>query len=82
VQTLQPPTMTYRLSGGFSPDNGLLVIADYGAPTRIYDTKTWRVVRQLPITAFAAAFSPDGKYLAAGNGWDIDLWRVADLVAP
>jgi serine/threonine protein kinase/WD40 repeat protein len=69
----------------FSPDGRWLLIAT-GTEFGIWETGTWRPVRQIPLeqtgdVAAAAAFSLDGKVLAVAVSltavrlWDADTWR-------
>ncbi len=64
----------------FSPDGRWLAVAYRTSPAVIYDTQTWQIVGQLPYTSTAVAFSPDGEYLAVGVSWDVEIWRVSDLI--
>lgn len=81
VQSLQPQN-ELPTSVSYSVDGHWLAIGNYPAYIRIYDTQTWQVRRELQIAAFEVAFSPNGEYLAATDGWDIDIWKVSDLIAP
>lgn len=58
----------------FSPDGALLAVAsEYGNAVTLYSTKTWEVVRTIPLNTLgnlgALRYSPDGRTLAvAGHG--------------
>lgn len=54
----------------YSPDGSLLATGDLQGAIIIWDTETWRPLRQLTGMApgvWSLAFSPDGKRLAAGS---------------
>ncbi|GIK67118.1 MAG: hypothetical protein BroJett018_49120 [Chloroflexota bacterium] len=67
-------------SASFSPDGRLVAVAYMDRPGVIYDIQTQAIVGYLPNTGFAVAFSPDGEYLAVGVSWDVEIWRVSDLI--
>ena len=60
----------------FSPDGALLV--DLSDPVRVYRTSDWMLVAALSNQNQAAAFTPDGHYLAAAGRSQIQFWRVSD----
>lgn len=64
----------------FSPDSQQLAVVTEGQ-TQIRKMKTWEVLRQFEpredFTFNAAAFSPDGKWLALANLLDVSLWELA-----
>jgi len=71
----------------WSPDARLLACCNDRA-VRVYRTDDWRLVRLFAHSAFHAAFSPDGKWLASASGYPcygerawadnaIRLWDVA-----
>ena len=72
----------------YSPDGQLLAIANTNNTVRLWDTSTHTTVRTFSghtDDVSCAAFSPDGRYLAAGaGGWDlpsdstIKMWRLSD----
>lgn len=68
------------ISASYSPDGKLLAIGSLYARGLILDTQTWRVLAALPHPTMGIAFSPDGKWLAANASWEIQLWRVEDLL--
>lgn len=41
---------------------------------------TWEETIAIPGSYQAAAFSPDGRWLAANQSWDIQIWDVAELM--
>ena len=64
----------------FSP-NGSLLAALVGRAIEIWETKTGRLVKSVPLPGnyssnFAVSFSPDGKWLAAGVDDRIALWET------
>jgi WD40 repeat protein len=63
----------------FSPDRQQLVVVTEGQ-AQIRQMKTWAVLRQFEpredFTFNAAAFSPDGKWLAIANLLDVSLWEL------
>ena len=70
----------------FSPRGDLLASAGKDGTARIWDTTTWRLVREINASATevnVAAFSPDGKTLATVDDegklklWDIATGRLA-----
>jgi WD40 repeat protein/serine/threonine protein kinase len=73
------------LSAAYSPDGGLFAISSALGYARVWDTATWR--EQVTMRGYfgglaSVAFSPDGKRLATGSGyeqalrlWDTDSWR-------
>lgn len=68
------------VSASFSPDGQFLAIGFFSDSPVIYDTQTWKIVGRLPYTGNAVAFSPDSQYLAVGVSWDVEIWRVSDLI--
>ncbi|MBZ0319982.1 MAG: hypothetical protein K8L91_26460 [Anaerolineae bacterium] len=64
----------------FSPDGKYLVVGGPYAAIEILDTQIWESVGTIPTPSFAVAFSPDGEYLAVGVSWDVEIWRVSDLI--
>ena len=56
------------LSVAFSPDGQSLAVASSGGLVRIWDIKTKRELRRWDHaeTVYAIAFSPDGRFVAAG----------------
>ncbi|MBZ0318946.1 MAG: hypothetical protein K8L91_21200 [Anaerolineae bacterium] len=67
-------------SASFSPDGRLVAVAYMDRPSVIYDIQTQTIIGHLPDTSFAVVFSPDGEYLAVGVSWDVEIWRVSDLI--
>lgn len=67
-------------SASFSPSSDLLAVGYLSSPAVIYDTRTWEIIGQLPYTGTGVAFSPDSQYLAVGVSWDVEIWRVSDLI--
>jgi WD40 repeat protein len=65
----------------FSPDGRFLAVA-CGTEVRLYGTQTWKEVGRLrgaPENLLSAAFSPDGKTLAAGGFQGaVVLWDVGE----
>lgn len=51
----------------FSADGAKVALSNYRQPTRVVDVKTGETVTQLEKGRFAAAFSPDGQYVAVGS---------------
>ena len=60
----------------FSPDGTLLAIGSN--PGRVYRTSDWVQVATLTDQTQALAFTPNGQYLAAGGGSEIQFWRTSD----
>jgi len=90
-QTRNPPqTRYFFMAGGWSPTGDRIALADLdGFKTRIYDARTWELLQSLdgivgPALSFA--WSPDGRYLAAGCAdhmvrvWDTQT--NLDLIQP
>jgi WD40 repeat protein len=81
-RTLQFPSGELQRTWGvqhlaFSGDGAILAAAHPDNPTRLFETASGRLLRELP-AATAAALSPDGRTLAAGQaGGDVVLWEVA-----
>jgi len=67
-------------SASYSPDGRLLAVASPFASAYIWDTTTWNIVATLPEVATSVAFSPDGKQIAAGTSWNVNLYDVRDLI--
>jgi len=67
-------------SASFSPDGNLLAVGTPYARTDIIDTRTWQHLFTFPDPTPAVAFSPDGQYIATSSSWNIQIWRVADLI--
>jgi tetratricopeptide (TPR) repeat protein len=65
----------------FSPDSQLLLVADYGRTTRIYDAATGALAApplQHPYGVLDAAFGPDGRRIAtACEDGQVRLWEAA-----
>ena len=55
----------------FSPDGKRLATFGYGTNIQVWDTEKWEVMRRLELHiesgALRLAFSPDGKWIAAGS---------------
>jgi WD40 repeat protein/tRNA A-37 threonylcarbamoyl transferase component Bud32 len=73
----------YTRQFAFSPDGNLLAIAGPEATITLIDTATGAPLRALPGAPGGGsilAFSPGGRYLAAGGGnaLQLQVWRVAD----
>ncbi len=61
--------------------NGRNALATDGATLQLIDLKKGQVVKQSPLTrswsaGHAAAFSPDGRFVAAGDSYSIRLWEL------
>src|SRR5947209_929262 len=69
------------VSLAFAPAGDLLATAADGEPgVRLWDVAAAAVRRELALfkeTATCLAFSPDGKLLAAGRPWSVELWDPA-----
>jgi WD40 repeat protein len=73
----------------FNPD-GTLLAAVVGTSVEIWESKTGRAVKSLPLpgnhtTNFAVSFSPNGHWLAAGSDnrialWDASNWRQKPIL--
>ncbi len=80
---IELPNIYYVDSVAFSSDGRYMAIStvDYKAnDIQIWDTQTWQMVGTLDRHSFAVAFSPNGEYLAVGVSWDVEIWRVSDLI--
>jgi WD40 repeat protein len=68
------------LALAFTPDGGLLATAGEGDPAvRLWDVAAAFELRRFTLfkeTANCLAFAPDGRTLAAGWPWSIQLWDV------
>ena len=53
-------------------------MVDLSDPVRVYRTSDWVQVATLSNENQAVAFTPDGSYLAAAGGSQIQFWRVSD----
>jgi WD40 repeat protein len=74
--TLGEPSADAISSIAFSPDGGGLLVAG-NAPTRIWDSMTGRVVRELPNAAtMFAAYSSDGRHLITAGGGGEDSPKI------
>ena len=69
-------------SASFSPDGRYLAVGNPYFRTSIIDTRTWQHLFTFPDPTPAVAFSPDGQYIATSSSWNIQIWRVADLIPP
>jgi len=67
-------------SASYSLNGRLLAVASPFESAYIWDTTTWNVVATLPEIATSVAFSPDGKQIAAGTSWNVNLYDVRDLI--
>jgi WD40 repeat protein len=66
-------------SARWSPDGGLLAVSYAGGPVRLYDTRTYTLQGTLgEQSAHHIAWSPDGKWLAAGTLFSrfVQVWHV------
>lgn len=87
------PNMGYIYTIAFSADGKFLVSGSYDNSLKLWDPNTGNMVREFKAykvkeseqghqeAVFAAAFSPDNKYLASGSaGLErvIKIWNVAD----
>jgi Tol biopolymer transport system component len=68
-------------SFSYHPDGSLLLAASTMEGLQFYDTQTGTALIGIPIYADAAAFSPDGEFLAVSTSWEIRIYRVSDLMA-
>jgi WD40 repeat protein len=76
------PHDKYVRSASFSPDGNLLVTASPERVARLWDAKTGKEWRTLPIVTgnlLDAAFSPDGRWLATvkGESTEVEVWELA-----
>ena len=87
ARTLRGENSIFRIA--FSPDGGLLAVAEMGNRLRLWETASGLSLGVWPASAEPAGnekvflwdlvFSPDGKWLAAGGSDGmITLWRVTD----
>ncbi|WP_228924570.1 NB-ARC domain-containing protein [Streptomyces sp. DH7] len=76
TQVAHPARRSARaLALAFSPDNSQVAIADGGVGFRVVDIATEAVIHRFRGTRVrAAAFSPDGKYLAGVGNDTISVW--------
>lgn len=75
------PESRFLTKGQFSPDGRLFASTAYYLNTlRIWDTITWEILAEIEIAGLSLAFSPDSQYLAVGVSWDVEIWRVSDLI--
>jgi WD40 repeat protein len=59
----------------FSPDGKRLVVSDSVSGVKVWDAHTGQHVLTLDAgPAACVAFSPDGKRIATGAGWEVKLW--------
>ena len=60
----------------FSSDGRLMAAAEVAGKVRIWDTKSWKVLRDIDATTVRhLAFSPDGRMLATGSSvGEVRLW--------
>jgi WD40 repeat protein len=80
---LTPPRGQRFVNFTFSADGGVLVTTDETA--RLWDTLTGQELGRLDGDrgwVYSAAFAPDGRTLATGDGPTVLLWDVADFVRP
>jgi WD40 repeat protein len=66
-------------SARWSPDGRVLAVSDAAGPIRLYDTRTYTVQSTLgEESVHHIAWSPDGKWLAAGNPFRryVQVWDV------
>jgi WD40 repeat protein/DNA-binding SARP family transcriptional activator len=65
----------------FSPDGGRLASIGVDGEVKVWDAATYQLVLTLPgepgDVGFDAAFSPDGKLLAASRGTQLIVWDAA-----
>ncbi|HSB91111.1 MAG TPA: WD40 repeat domain-containing protein [Anaerolineales bacterium] len=68
----------------FSPDGSLVVAVSRDGTLRAYDASGGRPLLAVavpvaaePVSVDALAFSADGRFIATGGAWRIDLWTVS-----
>jgi WD40 repeat protein len=75
--TLKGGHTTNVLTLSFSADGARLASLDVGMAVRLWDVAKQAELNRLPLDkATAIALSPDGKTLAFGTIWKVELWDV------
>lgn len=60
----------------YSPDGKYLVVSGLGDFIQIRDTKSQKIIEEIPGVANSIAFSRNGKYLAMSGNKRISIWRL------
>lgn len=72
-------------SASFSPDGKQLAMSSHNSgDVLVYDVATWQTTATIhgQVTAYSAAFSPQGNWVATGNALGLQLWRAGKYEAP
>ena len=81
IKTLHKPDQDFLWRFAFSPDSGTFAFITQSGKveiTQITDDQNSTILPGFTNIVYTVAFSPDGRFVATGNDWSIQVWRTSD----